>query len=200
VRRIAIIAFLVLTSIVVMLAAGAIACGGSPIEPSWDGQVRVTGSVLDFQSDTALGGARVTIGSATATTDASGAYALTVPAGAERRVSIDGESIAIVTMNDRTYRGDFYIHATGCIARYGTVVDKQTRRPVVGAVASVAGVSVATDYAGWFRLSLGCPGMPCVGFNTTFLSVTHPNYRNGSFVAGRGVCFVQRVDYELEPR
>jgi len=42
--------------------------------------------------------------------------------------------------------------------------------------------------------------MPCIGFNTTFVTVTHPDYRNGSFVAGRGVCFVERVDYALEPR
>jgi len=24
-----------------------------------------------------------------------------------------------------------------------------------------------------------------------------PGYRDGSFIAGRGVCFVRRVDYEL---
>ena len=69
-----------------------------------------------------------------------------------------------------------------------------------GATVSVGGVSVVTDRAGWFRLSLGCPNMPCIGFNTTFVTVTHPDYRNGSFVAGRGVCFVERVDYALEPR
>lgn len=197
------------TSIAVILAGGAIGCGGSPAQPTGepapsaaqarDGQVRVVGSVLDFQTNEAIGGARVRIGNTTATTDASGVYSLTVPAG-EARVSIDDEPIAIVNMQDRGYRGDFFVQITGCIARYGTVVDNQTRRPVSGATVSAAGVTVVTDQTGWFRLTLGCPGVPCVGFNTAFLSITHPNYIGGSFPAGRGVCFVQRVDYELVPR
>lgn len=181
-----------------ILAGGVIGCGGSPTQPG-DGQVQVAGSVRDFRTNAVVGGAHVTIGNATATTDASGVYSLTVQAG-EQRVSVDGESIAVVNLKDRTYRGDFFVHLTGCIARYGTVVDSWTRRPVPGATVSVGGVSVATDRAGWFRLSLGCPGVPCVGFNTTFLTITHADYRNGSFVAGRGVCFVERVDYELQPR
>jgi hypothetical protein len=154
---------------------------------------------LDFRTNAAISGARVTIGDATVATDESGVYSLTVPAGGQN-VSIDGESIGVVNMKDRTYCGDFYVHGTGCIARYGTVVDSETRQPVVGARVSVAGVTVATDYAGWFRLTLGCPGTACVGFYTTFLSITHPKYVDGSFIAGRGVCFVERVDYELKPR
>ena len=187
------------TSFAVILAGSAIGCGGSPTQPIGDGQVRVVGSVRDFQTSTAIGGAHVNVGDTAATTDASGVYSFIVPAG-EQRVSIDDESIGIVFMKDRTYRGDFYVHVTGCIARYGTVVDNATRRAVSGATVSVAGVTVTTDQTGWFRLNLGCPGVPCIGFNTTFLSIGHPNYVSGSFVAGRGVCFVERVDYELARR
>jgi hypothetical protein len=190
---------LVISSVVVMLTAAAIGCGGSSIEPSPDGQVRVAGSVLDFQSSAAVGGAHVNIGRATATTDPSGVYSLTVPVG-EYQVSIDGESIGFVKMVDRTYRGDFYVHITGCVARYGTVLDRQRSRPVSGASVSLSGVTVMTDRTGWFQLTLGCAGAACVGFGTTILSITHRDYVSGSFVAGRGVCFVQRVDYDLTPR
>ena len=163
--------------------------------------MQVTGTIRDFQSNAGIAGARVTIGSATATTDPGGVYSLTVEPG-EQRVSIDDESLALVNLKDRTYRGDFFGHIAGCIARYGTIVDRQTRRPVSGAAvsATLIGVTTATDQTGWFRLTLGCPGTVCVGSNTTFLTVTHPNYVNGSFPAGRGLCHVQRVDYELDRR
>ena len=185
----------------VLLISG-IGCGGSPTEPTWNGRVQVTGTIRDFQSNAALAGARVTIGSETATTDASGRYSLSIEPGSHG-VLVDEESVALVTPTNRTYRGDFFGHLSGCVARYGTIVDKQTRQPVAGAVVSAGAATAATattDHTGWFRLSLGCPGSACVGFNTTFLTVTHPNYANASFVAGRGICFVSRVDYELDPR
>lgn len=174
------------------------ACGDSPTEPSWDGQVRVSGFVRDFRTNTGVGGARVVVGNATVTTDATGFYSLTVPAG-EQRVSIDEEMIAVANMRDRTYQGDFYVHLAGCVGRYGTVLDSVTRRGVARATVSVGGSGAVTDQNGWFQVSLGCPGS-CVGFNTTFLTITHPDYVSGSFVAGRGVCFVERKDYELTRR
>ena len=187
------------TVVAAILIAGAIGCGGSSIEPSPDGHVRVVGSVLDFQTGARVGGAHVNMGGAAATTDPSGIYSLTVPVG-EYQVSIDGESVGFVKLVDPTYRGDFYVHITGCVARYGTVLDRRRSRPVSGASVSLSGVTAVTDQAGWFRLTLGCPGAACVGFGTTFLSISHPDYISGSFVAGRGVCFVQRVDYDLTPR
>jgi len=159
----------------------------------------VTGTVRDFQSNVGIAGARIRIGSATATTDPVGVYSLAVETG-QQPVSIDDESLGLVILNDRTYRGDFFGHIAGCIARYGTIVDRQTRRPVSGAAVSGGGVTTATDQTGWFRLILGCPGTVCVGINTTFLVITHPNYVNGSFPAGRGICRVERVDYELDRR
>lgn len=189
------------TSLAVVLLTACLACGGSPTEPTWNGRVQVTGTVRDFQSNVGIAGARISIGSATATTDPVGVYSLAVEAG-QQRVSIDDESLGLVILNDRTYRGDFFGHNAGCIARYGTIVDRQTRRPVPGAAVSAnpGGVTTATDQTGWFRLTLGCPGTVCVGSNTTFLTVTHANYVNGSFPAGRGICQVQRVDYELDRR
>jgi hypothetical protein len=187
-------------SIAVILAGGVIACSASPTQPSWDGQVRVTGSIRDFPTDAAINGARVTIGNTRATTDANGTYSLAVPAG-DQHISVDGESVADVAMKDRTYRGDFYVHLTGCVARYGTVIDKQTRQTVSGANLFFAGsrVPVVTDQTGWFRFSLGCPGTLCIGFNTSFVTITQPDYRDGLGVLGRGVCRVERADYELDP-
>ena len=185
--------------IAAILGGGAIGCSQSPTQPSWDGQVRVTGAIRDFRSDVVISRARVAIGNAATTTDPSGAYSVTVPAG-EQHVLVDGELIADVTMKDRTYRGDFYVHVTGCVARYGTVMDSVTRQPVPGASLSFAGdVPAVTDQTGWFRKSLGCPGTLCVGFNTSFVTITHANYRDGLGVLGRGICRVERADYELEP-
>src|SRR5262249_31363665 len=160
------------------------------------------GSLRDFQTESLVGGARVTIGTATATTDAKGLYLLRVPAGFQQRVSVDEQWIPFVNLTHPIYRGDFYVHTAGCIARYGTVTaaDVLLRRPVYGARLSVEGPGAGTgtamtDETGWFRLSYGCPGVLCLGSNTTFLSVTHPDYRAGSFSTGRGICSVDRVDY-----
>jgi hypothetical protein len=104
-------------AMIAIVLTGAIGCGGSATQPSSDGQVQVAGSVRDLQTNAAIGGALVTIGNATATTDPNGVYSVTVPVG-QHQVSIDGESIGPVNMKDRTYRGDFYVHVNGCIARY----------------------------------------------------------------------------------
>ncbi len=150
----------------------------------------------------------ITIGTFTATTDASGAYSLMVPGRYELGVYVDGEWITAVTLEDRIYRGDFYVHGQQCVARYGTVIDSETGFPVFGAIVSVAATRTTTDGTGWFRLNIGCDppmigspmGPGCVGSNTTFATVTHPDYRAGSFVVGRGICSVQRVDWELQRR
>jgi hypothetical protein len=187
------------TSLLVVLLIPGIGCDGSPTEPTWKGRVQAAGTIRDFQSNAAIAGARVTVGSETAITDPGGRYSLSIEAG-QQRVLVDDEAVALITATDRTYRGDFFGRLAGCIARYGTILDRQTRHPVAGAAVSAGGVTTTTDHTGWFRLSLGCPGSPCVGSNTTFLTITHPNYVNGSFPAGRGICFVSRVDYELDRR
>jgi hypothetical protein len=184
-------------TLVVLLTAGT-NCSRTPTEP-WDGQVRVTGSVLDFQTLGPVAGAAVVVGTAATTTNASGSYSLTVATG-DLDLSLDGEWVGRVALKDRTFRGDLFAHGDGCVARYGTVVDQQTRQPVSGATVSVGSASTRTDQAGWYRLDVGCPGTRCIGFNTTFVSVTHPSYADGMFVAGRGICSVNRTDYELAHR
>jgi len=184
----------------------------------WTGPVQVAGVVRDFRSDAAIAGAHVsfnnfdnvTIGTA-ATTDSSGTYSLMAPSNTELAVTVDGEGVTTVTLKDRIYRGDFYVHHQNCVARYGMVIDSVTRFPVFGATVSVGGnvpaTATTTDGTGWFRLSLGCDtpaiGFPirgCIGSNTTLATVTHPDYLTGSFVVGRGICDVERVDWALHPR
>lgn len=206
-----------------MIAISAVACSGSPTQPApWDGQVRVVGVVRDVQTNVAIAGAHVTIGtcnildtpgcsaSVSATADQNGLYALSLAAGAYRAVSIDGEPTGLITLQDPNYRGDFFVHLAGCVGRYGTIVDKQTRRPVSGASLAVIGpglrATATSDQTGWFQILPGCgirreeDGAACIGFNTTDLSITHPNYASGSFPVGRGFCGVSRADYELVPR
>jgi len=50
-------------SLALIVAGSTVGCGGSPAQPSWDGQVLVAGFVLDFPSNSTIGGARVTIAS-----------------------------------------------------------------------------------------------------------------------------------------
>jgi hypothetical protein len=179
----------------------------------------VAGAVRDFRSDAPVAGARVsfgniTIGTVTATTDSAGAYSLLAPSNDELDVYVDGEWVTEATLRDRIYRGDFYVHGQRCVARYGMVIDSVTRFPVFGATVSmsvggtVPSTATATDATGWFRLSLGCDtpaigspmGPGCIGYNTSFATVTHPDYRTGSFVVGRGICNVERVDWLLQRR
>jgi hypothetical protein len=194
-----------------LLAACAFGCSGSPTQPSWDGRVRVAGTVRDFATSAPVGAATVLIGNGgagdiTATTDASGAYSLTVLEGMYH-VTINGESIADVTLKDPNYRGDFFIRLTDCLGRYGTVLDSRTRQPVSGAAVSVSGGPgpyAVTDQAGWFQqgMGMGCvrpPLSPPCGFNTYFLTVTHPGYQEKFVESSRGFCGVRRLDVELDP-
>ena len=175
--------------------AGVPGCGGSPAVP-WDGIVHISGSVRDFRTNAAIASAVVSVAGATATTDASGAYALAVESGPLQPVAINGESISPITLKDPTYRGDFFVHTTGCVARYGTVVDILTRKPLAGAAVTASGLTAVTDQAGWFRTTEDCT-QSCIGFNTTFVKVTYPGYTDGQFPGGRGLCNVNRVDYEM---
>jgi hypothetical protein len=125
---------------------------------------------------------------------------IAVPTVDQCPVMHEGASRVSAPSSSGNYHADFYVRIAGCVARYGTVVDSRTRRPVSGATVSVGGRTATTDQNGWFRLDLGCAAESCIGFNTTILSSSHPNYESGSFVAGRGVCFVQRVDYDLVRR
>jgi hypothetical protein len=202
--------------ITALLVASAFGCSGSPAQPSWDGRVRVSGTVRDFATNAAVSAATVAFGNAgageiTATADAGGAYSLTALEGMYH-VTINGESITDVTLRDPNYRGDFFIRLTDCVGRYGMVLDSRTRQPVSGATLTFGSDPYATtDQTGWFQQGMGLSmgtGMGCVrppfptgacGFNTYFLSITHPRYQVKPLESSRGFCFVRRIDVELEP-
>jgi hypothetical protein len=43
-----------------------------------------------------------------------------------------------------------------------------------------------TGSDGWYRIDFGCPPEGIVGFNTTFIDVSHPAYADRSEIVGRG--------------
>lgn len=189
-----------------LLAAAVVGCSGSPTQPSWDGRVRVAGTVRDFPTSVAASAATVVFGTGgasdvSAATDASGAYALTVLPGMYH-VTINGESIADVAPRDPTYRGDFFIRVSTCRGRYGVILDSRTRQPVSGATVSIGSPSqppwATTDQTGWYQWSLGC-GESCGLVSTFSIGVTHPGYVQKIIDGGRSFCDVHRIDVGLDP-
>jgi hypothetical protein len=169
------------------------------------GSFSISGRVIDFRTQTPLAGGRVEISLDVAaaalagtTTDASGAYSLTVPSSAMYFASVNGAVVGEARVNRPSYPGDLLVNGGNCVSRYGTLTDVRTTAPVAGATVTVAGGTATSDANGWYRIDLGCPGS--TGFNTTFLYVTHPKYVPNQRVVGRGVQGVWRLDLELERR
>ncbi len=50
------------------------------------------------------------------------------------------------------------------------------------------------------RSDWGCPTSGTIGFNTSMLSASHPNYTPETVVIGRGIQSVQRLDFLLNPK
>jgi hypothetical protein len=178
--------------------------------PRVGASVPLTGRVVDFATNAGTSGATIEFGDldfsgrfvATARTvsDGTGSYKMNVSgAGYSALVQIDGMWIGQIQVN-HDYRGDFLVRTGTCVARYGTVADGLTLRPIIGATVTLSGTSVATGANGWYRIDLGCPSNGLVGFNTTFVSVSHPGYPSRSFIAGRGVFGVSRMDLSLQKR
>jgi hypothetical protein len=177
--------------------------------PRGSASVAVSGRVIDFTTNAAVPGATVEFGgldfsgrfvpALTAVTDGTGAYKAAIVAGTSTFVEIDKAWVGQVQVN-QDYRGDFLVRFGSCVARYGTVADGLTLRPITGAKVTLAGTSVVTGAGGWYRIDLGCPSNGLVGFNTTFVSASHPDYPSRSFVAGRGVFGVSRMDLSLQKR
>jgi len=200
-----------------VVACASVGCGTqSPAEPTFDyavpragASVAVSGRVVDFTTNAAVPGATVEFGgldfsgrfvpAVTAVSDGTGAYKAAIVAGTSTVVEIDKAWIGQVQVN-QDYRGDFLVRFGTCVARYGTVADALTLRPITGATVTLSGTSVVTGAGGWYRIDLGCPSNGLVGFNTTFVSVSHPDYPSRSFVAGRGVFGVSRMDLSLQKR
>ena len=166
---------------------------------------RLQGRLLDFASDAPMAGVTVAFGGSVAaldlrtTTDASGNFAIDVPAG-RLNAAIDGQIVAelAVHIGGPAYRGDLLGNGGTCISRYGVISDAVTFQPVSGATVRLGGRSTVTGVDGWYRLDFGCVDDPYGNFNTTFVYVSHPTYREFSRVVGRGVHRVNRIDVELQ--
>jgi hypothetical protein len=96
------------------------------------------------------------------------------------------------------YRGDLLVDSGTCVSRYGVVMDARTLRPIAGASVGSSGNTVTTTTEGWYRIDWGCPSSGTIGFNTTFLTASHPSYTSQQQVLGRGIQNVQRLDFLLE--
>lgn len=139
----------------------------------------------------------------TAVTDANGSYSLPEP---PRRSSayhfiVNNESVGLgYPRGDNRRAGDLAVHTGPCVTRYGLVIDSTTSQPVVGAsVVSLSNrVLATTDKDGWYQYDWGCVGP--IGFNTTWLIMTHPSYNSRNFAGGRGYSLVRREDVILTPR
>jgi len=164
----------------------------------------IRGRVMDFRTETGVAGVVVQFTGQSqdtrATTDANGAYIMSMPNTGSFTVSLDGKFAGTARVTGITYRGDLVVESGTCVSRYGTLADARTLKAVVGATVSVAGGTTTSGPDGWYRIDLGCPSTTGPSsFNTTFLYVTHPNYARRSLVVGRGVQGVRRLDLDLEP-
>lgn len=165
----------------------------------------VRGTVLDFQTQTPISGAVVRVGrdpvagGAETVTDANGRYSLPQPphTGMFYYFAINNSPAGRGHPAGANYRGDVLVDTGTCVSRYGVVTDARTLRPIAGAsVGSLA----TTSSDGWYRIDWGCPPSGTIGFNTTFLSASHPSYISQQQVLGRGIQRVQRLDFLLEAR
>jgi len=182
---------------IISLAAG---CDGGPTGPTVD--VPVSGRVLDYATGAGAPGAAVAFGDSTTVTDTNGSYSLVIPEVGHFEPVIDGRTVGSIRVTGPAYRGDFFVHGGICVARYGTVTDARTLRPIDGATVSLGGQRPITNVDGWYRLDLGCPTdspLPgLIGIGTTFMQVSHSKYLAVSLVAGKGISGVVRVDVELK--
>jgi hypothetical protein len=203
---------------IVVLLVSAVSCDTQPPgapSPASGGPVTVSGRVLDFSTNAGVAGATVSFGTidggafaavGTATSNAAGSYTLRVPSVAQAPdlrpwyVQVDGAPIGRALLTVAGYRGDLLVHPGTCVGRYGIVADSRTLRPIAGATVKLSGASAATGTDGLYRIDLGCPDNGWVGFNTTFMNVTHPDYLDGSEIVGRGVYSAERIDAWLKRR
>jgi hypothetical protein len=184
---------------VVVVLVLAVGCDKQPPTGPSSSGVTVSGRVLNFATNTGVSGATVAFGDVTTMTDAGGSYTLALPAIGLYEPLVDSEWMGSTRVT-LTYRGDLLVRAGMCVSRYGTLIDAGTLRPIAGATVRLSGQNAVSGSDGWYRIDLGCPANGLVGFNTTEIVVSHPNYMDLHAVAGRGVFGVRRVDLELQRR
>ena len=156
-----------------------------------------SGRVVDYTTNGGVAGARVSFGDKSAITGSDGSYVLDTPDG-RYEPRIDDVSAGVARVTGEAYRGDFLVRAGTCVGRYGTISDRGATQPIAGATVSLGGQNVTTGTDGWYRIDLACPATGVLGFNTTFISVSHPDYTNASIVVGRGVAGYTRIDLEMD--
>jgi hypothetical protein len=188
---------------ITMLAC--VACGGStrqssPAAPTGDlGEtLRVSGRVHDYSTGGGVSGVTVAFGDASAVTDGSGRYSLSLTETGTYYPTVDGQRVGTTHFTGASYRGDFLVRSGTCVARYGTVSDAESHKPVFGAMLSLGGKITGTGPDGWYRVDFGCPSEAWIGFNTTFIYASHADYMDTSQIVGRGIAGVLRLDIEMQ--
>ena len=163
--------------------------------------VPFNGRLLDYTTGAALSNATVTLDTGnprtspfSTTTDASGAFTLTVPRG-WYAVAVNGRPVGRIRATVGGTLGDLFVNGGNCDARYGVITDEHTDRPIAG-----AGVDTAvTGPDGWYHWSQGCPPDQ-LNFGTRQMTVTHPNYKDAYPLIGLGRLGLSRLDVALTPR
>jgi hypothetical protein len=193
-------------ALVVLVAFVASSCS-SPAGPT-STTPSVAGRVLDFQAGTSVAGATVVFADPSnasiiaelgrSVADSAGQYQMSVPVG-RYSIFVDGVSGGLAIVRAGANRTDLLVHANGCVARYGTLADSRTGRPVAGATVSLLGVTDTSKADGSYRLDFGCQGR---WSNTIFMTVARSGYGDEAVPMGRGEGFadVRRQDVDLAPR
>ena len=168
--------------------------------------VPIQGQVLTFRTRTPMVGAVVQfriepfVESREARTDARGSYRISLQSIGYFQVWVNGTWSGYARVTGPSYRGDLLIDTGPCVARYGVIADAQTGRPVTGATVRVGQDIVVSRGDGWYFLDFGCPSSGTIGFNTTFMAISHPDYETANAVLGRGIQTVLRHDVNLNHR
>jgi hypothetical protein len=189
--------------VLIVLLAGVWGCQRQDVTGPSSTSRSIQGRVIEFETQTPLAGAVVQFaadqqaGDSRATTDVSGAYAMTLQDTGIFTVSVDGIVIGTARLTRPTYRGDLLVDRGNCISRYGTVVDSRTLRTVGGATVAIGTNTTISGPDGWYRIDLGCPSVPFFT-NTVVITVTHPSFAEYQQIIGRGVQGVLRIDLPLE--
>jgi hypothetical protein len=163
---------------------------------------RVQGVILDLASGAPVPSAPVRFdnfgGGAflTTTSDASGRYAIDLPAvNVFANVPGGGGGWLRVRVGGPAFRGDVYANTGACLGRYGLVIDAVTFRPIAGATVHYGGGVAQTGADGWYRIDHPCVGS--VSGNTITVQATHPDYEPAREFTGRGLSSMTRLDLEM---
>lgn len=170
----------------------------------------IRGRVIDLLTQSPLSGATVELRTDNAragvstVTDGDGRYALPQPNGPGPAgwyiLAANGGPGGRAHAYSPWFRGDLIVDATGCVSRYGMVLDARTLQPLSGVRLSLGGSMGATTGAdGWYQLDWGCPASGTIGYGTVFLTASRPGYVPGQSILGRGISGVQRLDVLLQP-